>query len=468
MVAKNTKKNISLFEDIDKVELQEVINFIDSYWDRIIHNPQDSMGNPHIIPLPNPYITTNVAKDSHWEGAMFYWDTFFMFRGIVGTKRDWLLPKMVENYIYLLTEFGIIPNANKWAFLDRSQPPFLSSMIFDAYYSVVRATSLKKTLKKSYIKPWLKRRIEVAKKEYWNVWEDTDYYHHKVQKYGLSRYGDRDVGYGLSSELESGWDLTSRFYNRCNDFLPVDLNSYLHKYEKDFAKAAFILGNEKDVKFWNDRAKERHEKMRKLMWNEKEGFFFDYDYRNDLQSEFYSLAGFVPMWAKMASYDEAKRMVKKLHLFESDYGLTITSKASLPPKLNFSNIPPAYRVSIENILKPKQWDYPHIWPPLEYLTVIGLLRYGFVDDAVRIMKKSVKANMAVFKKYGALLEKIDAKTGEKPETFWYAAQLGFGWTNGVFFRYVKLLELIDSKQGDIYNGQKDLKEPPYNLNGIIH
>lgn len=159
------KKPLEIFKDISKAELQEVINFIDSYWDRIIHQPQDSMGNPHIIPLPNPYITTNSKEDSHWEGAMFYWDTYFMFRGIVATKRDWLLPKMVENYIYLLNEFGIIPNANKWAFLDRSQPPFLSSMIFDAYYSVVRSHDFKKSLKKSYIKTWLKRRIEVAKKK---------------------------------------------------------------------------------------------------------------------------------------------------------------------------------------------------------------------------------------------------------------------------------------------------------------
>src|SRR5258708_3995610 len=168
-----------------------------------------------------------------------------MFRGIVATKRDSIIPKMVDNFIYLFQEFGVVIYANKWAFLDRSQPPFLSSMIFDAYYSVIRSHEFKKTLRKPYIKLWLKKHIAVAEEEYRTIWEDTQYYHHKVEKYGLSRFGDRDVGYGLTSELESGWDLTTRYYNRCNDFLPVDLNSYLHKYEKDFAKAAHILGNEK-------------------------------------------------------------------------------------------------------------------------------------------------------------------------------------------------------------------------------
>lgn len=453
--------------DIDKDGLKSVLNFIDNYWEKLICDPKDSQGDPHIIPLPHTFLTTNAKEDSHWRGVMFYWDNFFMFRGLVETKRAVILPKMVDNFIYLFKEFGIIPNASLWAFLGHSQPPFLSSMIFDAYYSMYRQ-KIMGNFRIPYVNLWLKKRMKVAQEEYWNVWEDTKVYRHHVPRFSLSRYGDRDVGYALTSERESGWDFTTRFYNRCNDFLPIDLNAYLHKYEKDFAKAASIAHDKKQAAFWDDRAHKRHERMKKYMWNEKKGFFFDYDYKNDLQSEFYSLAGFVPMWAKLATYEEAKKMVKKLPLFETDYGLVIGAKESLPPKLKFNQVPEAFRLTIDEMLRPKQWDYPHIWSPLEYLTVIGLLRYGFVEEATRIMKKAVKANINIFKKYGALLEKIDATTGEKPETFWYPAQLGFGWTNAVFYRYVKLLELIENKQGDIYNGQKQNGEPPYSLTGIIH
>lgn len=462
------KKRTSLFADIDIIELQELLDFIDSYWEKIICHPKDSQGNPHLIPLPNTYITTNAKEINHWGSPMFYWDSFFIFRGIVATKRDYILPKMVDNFIYLFKEFGIIPNASKWAMLDRSQPPFLSSMIFDAYYSVIRSHEFRKALRKPYIKSWLKKRIDVAKEEYWTVWEDTDFYHHKVAAFGLSRYGDRDVGYGLTSEIESGWDMTTRYYSRCNDFLPIDLNSYLHKYEKDFAKTANILGNKEEERFWEDRAAYRHRAMKQYMWNEKEGFFFDYDYINNIQSKFYSLAGFVPMWGKMATYEEAKRMVKKLPLFETEYGLTVTAKESLPPTLSFKDVPEAFRYSIERLMKPKQWDYPHIWAPLEYLTVIGLLRYGFLEDAIRIMKKSVKTNIEIYKKYGALLEKIDATTGEKAQSFWYQNQLGFGWTNAVVYRYIKILEFIEEKNGNIYGLKSDQTEPPYSLTGILH
>ena len=54
---------------------------------------------------------------------------------------------------------------------------------------------------------------------------------------GLSRYYDINMLHDLA-EAESGWDMTTRFNRRCLDYLPVDLNSLLYKYETDFTKAA--------------------------------------------------------------------------------------------------------------------------------------------------------------------------------------------------------------------------------------
>lgn len=445
---------------------EDCLLFIDSYWDQVIHDAKESQGDPHTIPLPHTFITPNAT--SHWRKAMFYWDNFFMFRGLINTPREWVITEVLDNLIYLFNTYGIIPNATVWGFLGHSQPPMLTSMIFDAYYSIQRASGVTELGHNSFIKRWLESRIEVAHREYESVWMDSKIYTHRVEKFDLSRYGDRDVGYALTSERESGWDFTTRFYNRCNDFLPVDLNSFLHKYEKDFAKAANILGQKDEEKKWDERAHARKEKITKYMWNEEKGFFFDYDFVNDHQSEFYSLAGFVPLWGKVATYEQAKRAVEKLPLFETEYGLTITAAQSMPPELYFKHIPEAYRYSIEEMMEPKQWDYPHIWAPLEYLTVIGLLRYGFTEDAVRIMEKSVKANYAVFKKYGMLLEKLDATTGEKPKDFWYPSQLGFGWTNGVFHRYIKLLDEIKEKKGKYLSDERLKKGPPYSLTDIIH
>lgn len=454
--------------NIDTTLLQKCLKYIDGYWEEIIYSAKESQGNPHTIPLPHTFLSTNAKDTSHWKGAMFYWDSFFMFRGLIGTQREWIMPGMVDNFIYLFRKYGIIPNANFWGFLVSSQPPFLSSMVFDAYYAIQRGGIIRKTLTKPYAALWLRNRIKYVERQYWQVWEDTSYYHHKVETYGLSKYGDRDVGYQWNAERESGWDFTTRFYNRCHEFLPVDLNSFLHKYEKDLAKASHILRRKEEEILWDERANERYQRIKKYMWNEKKGFYFDYDFVNKKQSDFYSLAGFVPLWGKLATFEEAKKVLRKLSLFETDYGLTITAKVSHPTSFTLNGIPHAFRPSVQELLTPKQWDYPNIWPPLEYLTVIGLLRYGFLEDAIRIMTKSIQANMHVFEKYGGLLEKIDGITGEKPKAYWYKPQLGFGWTNAIFYRYVQILDYIRKMNGDIYGNQPQTQEPPYSLTSILH
>jgi neutral trehalase len=97
--------------------------------------------------------------------------------------------------------------------------------------------------------------------------------------------------------------------------------------------------------------------------------------------------------------------------------------------------------------------------------VVGLLKYGFIKDAKRIIGKSLKTHAAIFRKYGTFFEKIDAVAGDQPKDFHYKNQAGFGWTNGVFYRYVKLLDAIESGK-NIYSEPKS-QEPPYRI-AIVH
>lgn len=459
--------------DYNKI-YKDCLNYIDGYWKKIIRKPQKQKINHNFLKIPHHFITPNDKKFSF----IFYWDSFFIFRGLMGTKREKVMKEMVENFIYLFDKYGIIPNFNSHASVGRSQPPFLSSMILDVYrtfnngnktrskFSMVSKLILKPTSTFGHIS-WLGSMMEVARKEYDWVWNNSDLYNHYVEKYKLNKYGDRDVGYAHSSELESGWDFTSRFYNRCNEFLPIDLNCYLYKYEKDFELVENILENKKAENYWAEKSQERKKLINKYMWSKKANFFFDYNYKNKRQSNFLSLAGFVPMWAGIATHEQAKEMIKKLKDFETEYGLTITSKKSLAPQIDLKKIPIRYIPAIKAVISPKQWDYPNIWPPLEYLTVIGLLRYGFIDDAKRIMKKSLDAHKEIFKENGTFFERIDGEKGSKPTNdFHYSMQSGFGWTNAVFFRYIQILKSIDGGE-DIYVFGETLKAPPYEL-AILH
>ncbi|HVZ11478.1 MAG TPA: trehalase family glycosidase [Patescibacteria group bacterium] len=465
---------------------REELAYINGFWEKATIRPRKRervlslvLGkstkrmHKNILNIPKSFIipnsvTTNSGTDSPgWSSHIFYWDTFFMFKGLIGTRHEWLTRSMVDNFTYLYKHYGIVPNFNSPASAGRSQPPFLTSMILDVYNGYAAAKHKRNPLRKlafglEYYTMWLSTAIDCAKREYWNVWLDRDgYFHHKVDGYTLSRYGDRDIGYAHSAELESGWDFTSRFYNRCNEFLPVDLNVLLYKYERDFAKVASILRNSEEREYWQNLASERRDEINKYMWNDEQRFFYDYGYVNKRQSDFLSLAGFTPLWAGLATAKQASLMLKKVPSFETDFGLTITAKESLAPKVDLDEIPIRYRGAVEEVLKPKQWDYPNIWPPLEYLTVIGLLKYGYLDDAARIMKKSVAAQSKIFEKHKTFFEKINGLTGDVSNNFHYSGQSGFGWTNATFYRYVKILDSIE--KGDNIFSEPKSSTPPYKL-----
>lgn len=461
---------------------KDALTYIDNYWDEIIYKPSRmklryrlpnllyessaletihmkkgrrmTYGTASSVKLPYYFFVPNDNKFKY----LFYWDSFFMFRGLMGTKRDWIMREMVENFLYLFTRYKIVPNFSAPASFGRSQPPFLSSMIMDTYLNKMHPSNPFRYPKKK----WLKRAITVAKQEYEQVWIDKlRAYNHAVDGYQLSRYGDRDIGYSQSSELESGWDMTSRFYNRCDQFLPVDLNAYLYKYEKDFSQAAELLGDKKEAQSWMAKAKRRKAEMDTYMWDEQTGFYFDYGYAYKRISSFLSLAGFVPLWAGIASPAQAKKMVAMLPKFESPYGLTITAKESLAQAVDLSNIDARYHPAINQIILPKQWDYPNIWSPLEYLAVIGLLRYGYINDAKRIMIKSVTAHGNAFAKHKTFFEKLNGITGDTGEGALYEDQKGFGWTNATFFRYIRILDALEN--GDEIYQKPTTEAPPYNL-----
>jgi alpha,alpha-trehalase len=159
--------------------------------------------------------------------------------------------------------------------------------------------------------------------------------------------------------------MTSRFNDQCLDYLPVDLNSCLYKYEKDLERAALILGQKRKTVLYSQRAKKRKLQMNKLMWNQQKSFFFDYNFNRKKRSDFYSIAGFYPLWAGLATKKQAKAIRKKnLPLFEQPGGIVNTLNKALSKEF-------------------KQHDYPNGWPQQQYIVIKGLLNYGFNNDAQR-------------------------------------------------------------------------------------
>ena len=81
----------------------------------------------------------------------------------------------------------------------------------------------------------------------------------------------------------------------------------------------------------------------------------------------------------------------------------------------------------------EQWDYPNGWPPLHWMAVQGLLRYGHRSLAEEVARRFCGTVKRVYEATGRFMEKYDVvDTSREAGGGEYPNQDGFGWTNGVY------------------------------------
>ncbi len=390
--------------------------YIAAYWSKLERfNPKDEGS---LIGLPKPYLVPSYAEGHEFDyNELYYWDSYFMVQGILDDAHKDLVMGILEDLVSLFKRFGIIPNGSQLYYLSRSHPPLLTSFIFDVYDAYHPNEK------------WLKEMIKVAQAEYRTVWMGTRKPNARLVYEGLNRYYDFNYLHDLT-EAESGWDYTPRFNRRALDYLPIDLNAFLYKYEMDFARAALLLGNKKEAKEWESAAAKRKRAINRLMWDKIKGQYFDYNYVKERRGTIDSVATYAPMWAGMVDDKQAKALVKSLRRFEVKGGLSTTDKLPLSQ----------YRPGA----MPTQWAYPNGWAPLHFLAIKALQRYGYDADAERVATKWLCTNLNWFNRHGIFLEKYNVVDPEKPPARGvYPSQTGFGWTNAVFERLCQ--EFIDKR-----------------------
>jgi alpha,alpha-trehalase len=242
---------------------------------------------------------------------------------------------------------------------------------------------------------------------------------------------------------ESGHDTTHRFDDRTADFVSVDLNSLLYKYETDFAdliknefggKLPGVDGEMADDRFWRERAAARKQAMMAVMWDEQRGYFFDYDFVNHKRSTYISATGLWPLWAKMLDTNNPEEMAhaKKVAAYaceklEEPAGLSATAKES---------------VESARTQDARQWDYPYGWAPHQMLAWQALKNCGLDTDAGRlayrwlycIARNAHDYNGVIPEKYNVVTgsHEVFVEYGNVGTKFAYIAPEGFGWVNASF------------------------------------
>jgi alpha,alpha-trehalase len=402
---------------------------------------------------------------------MYGWDSYFEALGLLEDGRTDLAKGMVDNFIYELTYYGKILNANRSYYLTRSQPPFLTSMALAVYEHLPKSGASKQ---------WLSGVLEAAIQEYHSVWMGQK----RLTRTGLSRYFGEGIGqppevepghfdavyaaYAKKSGMdaarfeesfrkaeisvpeldaffvhdrsmrESGHDKTYRWDDRCADFVTVDLNSLLYKIELDIARTiekgfddALRLtdGKVETSSIWYGRAQKRKALMNQYLWDSRHGLFLDYDLVNKRRQSYMSAVAFYPLWAGLASKEQAASIVKTaVEALEMPGGLAGSTKES--------------RGELSVSRPARQWDYPYGWAPHQMLAWQGLIDYGFDDVAHRLIYRW-DYNGTIPEKFDVVnrSHRVFAEYGNVGTEFSYITREGFGWMNASYQVGLKLLPL---------------------------
>jgi alpha,alpha-trehalase len=377
---------------------------------------------------------------------LYNWDSYFIALGLLSSGKVHLAKTLIQNFIFEIQHYGLIPNANRSYYVLRSQPPFLTDLALRTY---------EKMKEEDGAEEFLKRAILASIKEYHKVWMSEPRLDVRT---GLSRYRPAGVGsppecslehfsnilepyaekYGMEigefrraydtgkidePELdeyflhdrgvrESGHDVSLRVENVCADLATIDLNSLLYKYETDISHAIqtfFDDGLQVPAEFcipgqevgrvevsstWDNRAAKRKEAIDKYLWNEEMGIYLDYNTKLCTQHTYESVTCFYALWCGVASTHQAALLASKgLPLFERLGGLLTT----IHDKRGKAHCHPAH-----------QWDYPYGWAPHQIMAWDGFLRYGYKKDAQRLAYKWLYLITKVFVDYnGTVVEKYD-------------------------------------------------------------
>jgi len=437
---------------------------------------------------------------------MYGWDSFFIVLGLLEDGRVDLAKAMVDNFVYEITYYGQILNANRSYYLMRCQPPFLTSMALAVY---------KHLPKNNESKQWLKKALQAAIKEYKQVWMGKK----RLTETGLSRYYGEGIGPAPEVEpghfdsvfaryaeklgkdakefetayrkgqvkvpeldaffthdrsmRESGHDRTYRWAGRCSDFVTVDLNSLLYKIERDIASiietcfggSLRLADNTVETSsVWHRRAERRKKLMNQFLWDQERGLFLDYDLVNKKTEPYITPVIFYPLWANLADRQQAASTVRAgIAALEAPGGLVASTKES--------------RGELSQTRPATQWDWPYGWAPHQMLAWDGLLNYGYDEIAHRLIyrwlytitKNAVDYNGTIPEKFDVVKRshQVFAEYGNVGTKFAYITKEGFGWMNASYQVGLKLLpQELQSRLARLIPPEQLYHSPPVGVKSV--
>lgn len=211
----------------------------------------------------------------------------------------------------------------------------------------------------------------------------------------------------IKAGAESGMDFSSRWFIKdgtnkgnltdikCRSIVPVELNAILYWNAKILAEYYLKDGNVKKAAEFESKAQELYTAIQAVLWNEEVGAWLDYDLINRKPRNYFVPTNLSPLWTGCFNTNEKPIIAKKILNYINETGIDVFP-GGVPNTLLQSG---------------EQWDYPNVWPPMQYILVESLRQLE--DDKANELAYSwasrwVRSNFIAYRDTRAMYEKVSA------------------------------------------------------------
>uniref|UniRef100_A0A183CKD0 Trehalase n=1 Tax=Globodera pallida TaxID=36090 RepID=A0A183CKD0_GLOPA len=440
-------ENPPMFERIKDAKFKDWAKQLNHLWKQLGRkmpkNLKDSQMHS-LIYVSNPFV---VPGGRFRE--FYYWDSYWIVRGLLASGMTKSVKSMCMNFAELVNRFGFVPNGGRIYYSKRSQPPFLTSMVYD-YYGATGDTEFLRQMLPVLVKElnfWLTNRNVTVPM---NNNRHAQFYQYRANSnVPRSESFCKDVDLvkdiadpkkkaavwkQMASTAESGWDFSSRWIREdtkdknnpwklinlmTTDIVPVDLNALICGNFEKIAHLFLQIGDKKNATMYYTKYQRFREDFL-----EKFGAYNDFTQGSAGQKSPKAFYGSIVMPLFTRCYgtvdvESAERVLKTFEAMDDDHGL-LKHPFGIPTS------------SVVNTSQ--QWDFPNIWPPLSHMMIEGFRRSGskkMEDKAKQWARQWLSANYKLYQScFKFMWMKMAADTGTSGAHGDFHAQIGFGWTNG--------------------------------------
>uniref|UniRef100_A0A914H7A0 Trehalase n=1 Tax=Globodera rostochiensis TaxID=31243 RepID=A0A914H7A0_GLORO len=441
------------FETIKDGKLRKWAKQLNKMWkemSRKMPKEMNGKGNQQnsLIYVSNPFMV---------PGGRFrefrYWDAYLIARGLIASGMTASVKNMCKNFAEMVNRFGFVPAGGRIYYNKRSQPPFLTLMVYDYFGATGDIKFLKEILPvlEKELDFWrTKRSIEVdvkgRKKTFYQYRADTNLPRPEAfcQDVNLVKNisdpkEKAKVWRDIASTSESGWNFSSRWIKKdetdkenpwkltnlmTTKIVPVDLNALICGNLEMLAHLYLQIDDKTKSSEYHRKFQLFLEDFQSLFYKKEHGIWYDYNLESGGLNEMFYGSAAMPLFARCyhtVDVDTAERMFRRMEQFDKD------NKMLSHP----------FGVPASAVNSAQQWDFPNVWPPLQHMLIDGLRRSfnsRMEDKAKELAQKWVSANFKLYQNSQScgkkMWEKLTADGGTPGSGGEYSVQIGFGWTVG--------------------------------------